>query len=106
MKSVPVKFDYNFIIEKMRRKHSKYRDLKKPTLRSLKHNKSPIDICFPNFLKMTDYRRVQEHLPTRLRIDLLKCDIISVRAIRQLQIPHESEETNHSMVCNAVQFNE
>jgi hypothetical protein len=106
MKSVTIKFDYDIVIEKMRRKHSKYRDLKKPTLRSLKRGKSTSDVRLPNLLKMSEYKRVQEHMPARLWVDLLKCDTISIQAIRQMQISHESDETSHALVCKAVQFNE
>jgi|JI9StandDraft_1071089.scaffolds.fasta_scaffold531950_2 replicative DNA helicase len=85
------RFDYDFIIEKMRRKHSKYRDLKKPVLRSLKRSGSLAEIKMVNLLRHPDYRNVQEQMPARLRADLLKLDNLTVQGIKQLHIARESE---------------
>lgn len=100
------RFDYNFIIEKMRRKHSKYRDLKKPTLRSLKRCASLSEVKLANLLRNSDYKRIQEMLPTRLQAEFLKLDTLTVKAIRQLSVARQSDEVDHEAVRQAVQFNE
>lgn len=91
MQGTSARFDYDFIIEKMRRKHSKYRDLKKPMLRSLKRSGSVRDLKLLNLLRQHDYRKVQEQLPPRLRAELVKMETLTVRALQQLPVSRESE---------------